>query len=95
MFFLKYPKFGKTNCAQVDEVSFSFNSNLIFLKTFIYTLLKKQNYLLKEYEGGKDTCQGDSGGPLWFIETVDGKEKMFVAGVVSYGDGCAKAGKPG
>ncbi len=44
---------------------------------------------------GKDTCQGDSGGPLYVLDTVGNKTKYVLAGVVSYGDGCASVGKPG
>lgn len=42
-------------------------------------------------QGGTDTCEGDSGGPL--LVPVRGVFRL--AGATSFGNGCAKAGKPG
>jgi secreted trypsin-like serine protease len=38
-------------------------------------------------QGGIDACQGDSGGPLVVGDTL--------IGIVSFGDGCGKPGRPG
>jgi len=41
--------------------------------------------------GGHDSCDRDSGGPM-IMKTKDGD---VLVGLVSWGDGCARPGKPG
>lgn len=43
-------------------------------------------------KGGVDACQGDSGGPMF---RRDAMQQWTQIGIVSWGDGCARKGKPG
>ncbi|XP_063702432.1 serine protease nudel [Culicoides brevitarsis] len=47
-----------------------------------------------ELSGGRDACQGDSGGPL-LCKSLHDPEEWYLAGVVSHGEGCARAGTAG
>ncbi len=46
--------------------------------------------------GGKDTCQGDSGGPLYMSISGNPSAADFaIAGITSFGNGCADPESPG
>lgn len=55
--------------------------------------IRMKFHLCAGYESGvKDSCKGDSGGPLI---TRAGPTGYLLVGIVSFGDGCGKRGKPG
>ncbi|EEB19051.1 predicted protein [Pediculus humanus corporis] len=87
---------GGTLPSVLQQVSVPIVSNdkckSMFLRAGRHEFIPKI-FLCAGYEnGGQDSCQGDSGGPL----QVKGKNgRYFLAGIISWGIGCAEANLPG
>ncbi|XP_039277632.1 trypsin-7 isoform X1 [Nilaparvata lugens] len=83
---------GKASCV-LQEVEVPVLSNEDCRKTNYSDTMISDNMMCAGYkEGLKDSCQGDSGGPL-IREREDKKYELI--GIVSWGNGCARAGYPG
>ncbi|XP_053550794.1 serine protease 27-like [Bombina bombina] len=80
---VQLPLIDATTCDNLYHI----NSNTSENETIIFNDMICAGY----QEGKKDSCQGDSGGPL--VCAQDGR--WFLAGVVSFGEGCGNVSRPG
>ncbi|CRL02399.1 CLUMA_CG015395, isoform A [Clunio marinus] len=87
---------GGTLPSILQEVSVPIVSNdrckTMFLKAGRHEFIPEIFLCAGHEKGQSDSCQGDSGGPL----QVKGKDgHYFLAGIISWGIGCAEANLPG
>ncbi|XP_052869395.1 trypsin-1-like [Anopheles cruzii] len=80
----------------LQEVTVPIMSNADCRKTGYGPTRITDNMMCAGYsEGKKDSCQGDSGGPLHVIKQNSTDNIHQIAGIVSWGEGCAKPNYPG
>ncbi|XP_064174405.1 urokinase-type plasminogen activator-like isoform X3 [Anguilla rostrata] len=60
-------------------------------KDYYGSLVTKNMFCAGSPDWSKDACKGDSGGPL----VCEVSDRMFLFGVVSWGEGCSRARRPG
>ena len=66
-------------------------SNLQTCNETYHGVISENQYCAGYHDGQVDACKGDSGGPLVQID-INSRPKL--AGIVSWGHGCAQAGFP-
>lgn len=77
----------------LQEVGLMIVSNSVCNSPLSYGGNIKEGMLCAGFiDGGKDSCQGDSGGPLVVTNKKGG---FLLAGIVSWGEGCARPRKYG
>uniref|UniRef100_A0A8W7K914 Peptidase S1 domain-containing protein n=1 Tax=Anopheles albimanus TaxID=7167 RepID=A0A8W7K914_ANOAL len=80
----------------LQEVTVPIMSNADCRKTGYGASRITDNMMCAGYsEGKKDSCQGDSGGPLHIMKQDSTENIHQIAGIVSWGEGCAKPNYPG
>ncbi|CAL4079515.1 unnamed protein product, partial [Meganyctiphanes norvegica] len=82
---------GGKQAGELQEVQVPIMSNKA-CEAIYHNVIFKTSICAGIPEGGKDSCQGDSGGPMVVTSSSGHKEQI---GVVSWGAGCARPGKPG
>lgn len=64
----------------------------MFRKSGQPQIIRRNFFCAGHATGGKDACIGDSGGPF---TTMGSSDRFELAGIVSWGVGCAKPNQPG